>query len=203
MKIPKETAIALLSAILTPKASNWPIAKLNQRMGLVTSKVAIDAIPEEFHSLYEEMAAAQTKGKSIEVIDGEVEEKPAKKPTSKKAPAKKKKATAKKKAPAKKKTAAKKPAKKAPAKKPEVKKPAAKKASARKGVGPDLDRFGSRPDSICGKVNAVLLGDKEWHSIEEIAEAVGCTVKQARHRLYHMRNQRLVDLRHIIQYKVL
>lgn len=91
---------------------------------------------------------------------------------------------------------------KAPAvvEKPVVKAP---KTPAPAPVKAPRDALGCKLGTISAKVDAVLLEDLgEWKDENEVAEAAGVTLDQARGRLYYAAEKKVFEYRRLIQYRV-
>lgn len=188
MKIKKSNLVALLVAIGFAKAPTFNEDKLVSMAEKVPDKVAKEDLDEEFHELYDKLADEEDDSPI------EFEEEEGGEPGEESAgetPAKKKN----------------KPGKKKPAKekaeKPEKDdKPAKKKAAATPASKKDIprDAFGCREGTISAKVNSVV--SNEWQSEEEIAEAAGVTLDQARGRLYYAATEGQMEYRKRIEYRL-
>lgn len=205
MKIKYAQAVALMVAVGFPKAGDWELAKLQARVNQVPSKVDRTTVPEEFLELYDNVETVQKAGNDGAVIveltptAGGATEAPAETKKSKK----------------KKPSALKgthvdvgedlgekprKPARSQAKKSGESKVVKAAKAMTSPDKKVDRDVFGCAKGTISHKVNAVL--SEEWQTEAEIAKAANVSLDQARGRLYYGAEEKIMEYRKLIQYRL-
>lgn len=173
MKIDREKAVAFLTALAFPKASTWDDEKLVSRLAKVTDKVKEEEVPKGFGDLYSDLLAMD--GEKIELVAP-------KKPAVKKAVEN---VTV---------TKTKNKAAKVEAKLPPKKEKPADATSV------ERDEFGSKVGSISAKVNSAL--ETDWKDEETIAEEAKVTLDQARGRLYYAQQEGVIEVRRLVQYRV-
>ena len=189
MKVARAEAVEFLLEIGFVDAPIWDDEKIKSRISRVPEKVGKEDVPEGFSYFY--AALCESKGEAIELVD-EPFEKP--KPKEKTAPpAKDERLSAqyeeKEDMPG---------GKNDPLETVERKLPKTKPTPSEGGVR--LDAYGNRVASIAAKVNKVL--GEEWEEEALIAKRAGVKVRQARNRLYHAKEDGVIECRRLVQYRL-
>lgn len=180
MKIKISQAVAFLVALGFAKAATWGQEKVQDRLSQVPEKVGTADVPEGFEDLYQSIV--DSKGK-VEVLaeegtaDAAAGEKSAKSKKGRSRPG--------------------------PTTGARIETEKTKEAKPKKKPAPpaaEKDAYGCRVGTISAKVNKVL--SKDWMTEEELAEAAGVTLDQARGRLYYAAEQGVCEHRRLVQYRL-